>query len=67
MTAHSDRLNGSFEVEDFVAARDAARGFSRLTEQLASGERRRVVIVHRNRPRAVMLSVEEYARLEKRC
>jgi len=50
-------------VDEFVSARDASRGFSALVQRLRSGELEKAVIVWRNQPRAVLLSIEEYARL----
>lgn len=52
-----------FRVDEVVAARDAARGFSALMERLRAGHARRFVIVFRNRPQAVLLHVSEYERL----
>lgn len=52
-----------FELGEVVAARDAARGFSSLMEQLRDGSARRFVVVFRNRPQAVVLHVAEYERL----
>lgn len=51
--------------EEFVSAREASRGFSALVAKLSSGEARRFFILHRNRPRAVLLSLEEYERLKE--
>ena len=53
----------SFQVREMVAARDAARGFSSLVDRLRTGEAERFVIVHRNRPEAVLLSVSDYESL----
>jgi PHD/YefM family antitoxin component YafN of YafNO toxin-antitoxin module len=53
----------SFRLNEVVAARDAARGFSGLLEQLRSGHARRFVIMFRNRPQAILLHVSEYERL----
>lgn len=52
-----------FTLEEVVAARDAARGFSGLLERLRSREARRFVVFFRNRPQAVLLHVDEYERL----
>ena len=52
-----------FRVDEVVAARDAARGFSSLMERLRDGKARRFIIVFRNRPQAVVLHVSEYERL----
>lgn len=53
----------SFTLDEVVAARDAARGFSGLLERLRSGDADRFVIFFRNRPQAVLLHVDEYERL----
>jgi len=52
-----------FTLEEVVAARDAARGFSGLLERLRSQEASRFVVFFRNRPQAVLLHVDEYERL----
>lgn len=52
-----------FMLDEVVAARDAARGFSSLLEKLRSAEAERFVILFRNRPQAVLLHVAEYERL----
>ncbi len=53
----------TFRIDEVIAARDAARGFSSLTERLRSGSAKRFVIVFRNRPQAVLLHITEYERL----
>jgi hypothetical protein len=53
----------AFELDEVVAARDAARGFSSLMERLRDGTASRFVIFFRNRPQAVVLHVNEYERL----
>ena len=52
-----------FRLEEVVAARDAARGFSGLLERLRSREASRFVVFFRNRPQAVLLHIDEYERL----
>jgi hypothetical protein len=52
-----------FTLEEVVAARDAARGFSGLLERLRSRDANRFVVFFRNRPQAVLLHVDEYERL----
>jgi hypothetical protein len=52
-----------FDLNELVAARDAARGFSSLMERLRDGSACRFVVVFRNRPQAVVLHVSEYDRL----
>jgi hypothetical protein len=56
-----------FELDEVVAARDAARGFSSLMERLRDGTANRFVIFFRNRPQAVVLHVNEYERLVARA
>lgn len=53
----------AFELDEVVAARDAARGFSALMERLRNGSAQRFVIFFRNRPQAVVLHMSEYERL----
>lgn len=53
----------AFRIDEVVAARDAARGFSSLVERLRTGAALRFVIVFRNRPQAVLLHISEYERL----
>lgn len=57
----------AFELNEVVAARDAARGFSSLMERLRDGTASRFVIFFRNRPQAVVLHVAEYERLLARA
>lgn len=52
-----------FTLDEVVAARDAARGFSSLMERLREGSATRFVIFFRNRPQAVVLHISEYERL----
>jgi hypothetical protein len=52
-----------FELDEVIAARDAARNFSSLMERLRDGTASRFVIFFRNRPQAVVLHVREYERL----
>jgi hypothetical protein len=53
----------AFTLDEVVAARDAARGFSSLMERLRDGSARRFIVFFRNRPQAVVLPVSEYERL----
>jgi len=57
----------TFTLSEVVAARDAARGFSSLLEQLRDRRAQRFVILFRNRPQAVLISVEEYDELIRRA
>jgi hypothetical protein len=56
-----------FDLDEVVAARDAARGLGGLLERLRSGDSRRFVIFFRNRPQAVLLHVDEYRELVERA
>lgn len=47
--------------DEFVSAREAQRGFGLLLDRVEADGK--AVIVYRNRPRAVLLSVPEYERL----
>jgi PHD/YefM family antitoxin component YafN of YafNO toxin-antitoxin module len=53
----------AFTLDEVVAARDAARGFSSMMERLRDGSARRFVVFFRNRPQAVVLHISEYERL----
>lgn len=57
----------AFELDEVIAARDAARGFSSMMERLRDGSASRFVIFFRNRPQAVILHVKEYERLLARA
>ena len=46
--------------EEFISAREASRRLGKLIDKLESGELAKAVIVNRNKPRAVLLSIEEY-------
>jgi hypothetical protein len=48
------------EPGEFVSARDASRSLGKLFDRLEAGEIAKAVIVDRNRPRAVVLSVVAY-------
>jgi hypothetical protein len=56
-----------FTLNEVVAARDAARGFSGLLERLRTREASRYVILYRNRPQAVLLHVDVYDELIRRA
>lgn len=53
----------AFTLNEVIAARDAARGFSTMMERLRDGSARRFVVLFRNRPQAVVLHITEYERL----
>jgi hypothetical protein len=53
----------AFTLNEVIAARDAARGFSSMMERLRDGSARRYIVFFRNRPQAVILHIGEYERL----
>ncbi len=53
----------AFTLDEVIAARDAARGFSSMMERLRDGSARRFIVFFRNRPQAVVLHIAEYDRL----
>lgn len=53
----------AFTLDEVVAARDAARGFSSMMERLRDGSARRFIVFFRNRPQSVVLHISEYERL----
>lgn len=53
----------AFHLDEVVAARDAARGFSSMMERLREGYACRFIVLFRNRPQAVVLHISEYERL----
>ena len=56
-----------FDLDEVVAARDAGRRLGALLQRLRSGEKKRFVILFRNRPQAVLLHIDEYAELLRRA
>ena len=58
---------GKVEVsnEELHTIRDAMRELHRMVEALGTGELEKVVLTHRNQMRAVVVSVDEYARLRR--
>lgn len=56
---------GKVEVsnDELHTIRDAMRELHQMIDALACGEIEKVVLTHRNQMRAVVLSVDEYARL----
>lgn len=51
-------------ADEFVSGRTASRELGQLVERLEQGELEKAVLVYRNRPRAVLLTVERYEALE---
>lgn len=49
--------------EEFVPAREASRSLGRLIDRLEAGELEKAVVVDRNRPRVVILTVAAFAEL----
>jgi hypothetical protein len=56
---------GHVEVSnvELHTVRDAMRELHRMIDALDRGEMQKIVLTHRNQMRAVVVSVEEYARL----
>jgi hypothetical protein len=59
---------GKVEVsnDELHTIRDAMRELHRMIEALGRGELDKVVLTHRNQMRAVVVSIDEYARLRQR-
>jgi PHD/YefM family antitoxin component YafN of YafNO toxin-antitoxin module len=51
--------------DELHTVRDAMRELHRMVDALDCGELEKVVLTHRNRMRAVVLSIEEYAALSR--
>ena len=51
--------------DELRTVRDAMRELHRMVDALGRGDLEKVVLTHRNQMRAVVLSVEEYARLRQ--
>lgn len=51
--------------DELHTVRDAMRELHRMVDALDSGELEKVVLTHRNRMRAVVLSIDEYATLSR--
>lgn len=51
--------------DELRTVRDAMRELHRMVDALGRGDLEKVVLTHRNQMRAVVLSVEEYARLRE--
>lgn len=49
--------------EEIIGARQAARGFAGLVRRITEGDLEKAVIVWRNQPRAVLLSIGRYTEL----
>ena len=49
--------------DEFVSGRDASRDFGTLVDWLEAGEIAKAVVVYRNKPRAVVLSIAAYETL----
>lgn len=54
----------TFDAHELVSARDAARNFSNLVQRLQNGEEKRFVILHRNKPTAILTA---FPKLECGC
>ena len=51
---------------ELATVREAMRELSRLLAQLEAGELEKVVLTQRNQMRAVLITLEHYAKLEQR-
>jgi prevent-host-death family protein len=51
------------DPDEFVSARDASRQLGKLIDRLEAGEVNKLIIVDRNRPRAVVLTIAAYEEL----
>lgn len=58
---------GRVEVsnDELHTVRDAMRELHRMVDQLDRGELEKIVLTHRNRMRAVVVSVDEYSKLRQ--
>jgi multidrug resistance efflux pump len=52
--------------DELATVREAIRELNRMVEALERGELNKVVLTHRNQIRAVLVSLERYAELERR-
>lgn len=52
--------------QELTTVREAMRELSRLLAQLDAGELEKVVLTQRNQMRAVLITLERYAQLERR-
>jgi antitoxin (DNA-binding transcriptional repressor) of toxin-antitoxin stability system len=52
--------------QELATVREAMRELSRLLAQLEAGELEKVVLTQRNQMRAVLITLEHYAKLEQR-
>jgi len=53
--------------DELVTVREAMRELNRLIDALQRGELEKVVLTQRNRMRAVVVSLERFAELERRA
>jgi PHD/YefM family antitoxin component YafN of YafNO toxin-antitoxin module len=64
MTPPADSLRVA--NSELATVREAMRELNRLLEQLDDGQLEKIVLTQRNQMRAVLLSIERYAELERR-
>jgi hypothetical protein len=64
MSSPTDSLRVS--NDELATVREAMRELHRLLEALEDGQLDKIVLTQRNQMRAVLLSVERYAELERR-
>lgn len=55
----------SYTREEIVPITEVARGLSNLLKRLVDGEQSKVAVSKNNKLEAVMLSIDEYERLQK--
>jgi PHD/YefM family antitoxin component YafN of YafNO toxin-antitoxin module len=53
--------------DELATVREAMRELNRIIDALESGELEKVVLTHRNRMRAVVVSLERFSELERRA
>lgn len=51
--------------EEIATVRDAMRGLHRMVEELGRGDYEKVVLMHRGRMVAVVMSAERYEEMER--
>jgi hypothetical protein len=57
----------SVSNEELRTVRDAMRELNRMVDSLDSGESEKFVLVQRNKMRAVVLSLDHFAALQRAC
>jgi type VI protein secretion system component VasF len=67
-TTHSSQADAALRVanQELATIREAMRELHRMVEALEHGALEKVVLTHRNQMRAVLVSVDRFAELERR-